>query len=190
MREHLVLFSTTFVLTLLAIFILIPVANKIGLVDKPHGRKQHVGSIPLIGGISIFTGVAATLAIFGLPQDSHWYYLLCGGSIVLLGVFDDFLDLSVKLRLIAQVIIALGSLGIHARRLNGDVHFAVFWLGVIKADGARNIVKTAIVRGNIQVFNFEDHIGVNRVNGVLLGSHSGSSQQHQTSHSSTHGRTK
>ena len=107
MREHIVLFATTFLLTLAAIFILIPVANKIGLVDKPHGRKQHVGSIPLIGGISIFSGVALTLSWFGLPMDTHWYYLLCGGTIVILGVFDDFLDLSVKLRLCAQVIIAL-----------------------------------------------------------------------------------
>lgn len=64
MREHMVLFITTFVLTLLAIFILIPVANRIGLVDKPHGRKQHVGAIPLIGGISVFTGVAITLSVF------------------------------------------------------------------------------------------------------------------------------
>jgi UDP-GlcNAc:undecaprenyl-phosphate GlcNAc-1-phosphate transferase len=107
MREHIVLFAVTFLLTLAAIFILIPVANKIGLVDKPQGRKQHVGAIPLIGGISIFTGVALTLSWFGLPMDTHWYYLLCGGTIVVLGVFDDFLDLSVKLRLCAQVIIAL-----------------------------------------------------------------------------------
>ena len=107
MREHIVLFATTFLLTLAAIFILIPVANKIGLVDNPHGRKQHVGSIPLIGGISVLSGVALTWAWFGLPMDTHWYYLLCGGAIVILGVFDDFLDLSVKLRLCAQVIIAL-----------------------------------------------------------------------------------
>ena len=105
MREHFVLFSTTFVLTLLAIFILIPLAHKIGLVDKPHGRKQHVGSIPLIGGISIFTGVGLTLAWFGLPDNIHYYYLLCGGTIVILGVFDDFMDLSVKLRLCVQLLI-------------------------------------------------------------------------------------
>ena len=65
MHEHLVLFATTFLLTLAAIFILIPVANRIGLVDKPQGRKQHVGAIPLIGGISIFIGVALTSSVFG-----------------------------------------------------------------------------------------------------------------------------
>jgi len=107
MHEHLVLFSTTFVLTLLAIFLLIPLANRVGLLDKPAGRKQHVGAVPLIGGISIFSGVAVTLLLYGLPQDTHWYYLLCGGAIVILGVFDDFLDLSVKIRLATQVIIAL-----------------------------------------------------------------------------------
>ena len=105
MTEHLQLFITTFVLTLTAIFILIPLSVKVGLVDKPAGRKQHTGSVPLIGGISIFTGVGLTLAWFGLPDNVHYYYLLCGGTIVILGVFDDFMDLSVKLRLCVQVLI-------------------------------------------------------------------------------------
>lgn len=107
MHDHLVLFATTFALTLLTIFVMIPIAQRIGLLDKPAGRKQHVGAVPLIGGISVFSGVAITLALFGLPQDLHWYYLLCGGAIVVLGVFDDFLDLSVKIRLFTQMIIAL-----------------------------------------------------------------------------------
>ena len=36
------------VLTLFAIFCLIPMAKKLGLVDKPGGRKKHLGEIPLI----------------------------------------------------------------------------------------------------------------------------------------------
>ncbi len=43
MTEHLQLFITTFVLTLTAIFILIPLSVKVGLVDKPAGRKQTRG---------------------------------------------------------------------------------------------------------------------------------------------------
>jgi len=165
MREHFVLFSTTFILTLVAIFILIPVANKIGLVDKPHGRKQHVGSIPLIGGISIFTGVAATLAIFGLPQDSHWYYLLCGGSIVLLGVFDDFLDLSVKLRLCAQLLIGavmVYGLGLYLADLGN-----LFGLGSVTL-GYVGIPLTLIaVIAAINAFNMID--GIDGLAGMLSG---------------------
>lgn len=165
MREHFVLFSTTFVLTLIAIFILIPLAHKIGLVDKPHGRKQHVGSIPLIGGISIFTGVAATLAIFGLPQDSHWYYLLCGGSIVLLGVFDDFLDLSVKLRLCAQLLIGavmIYGLGLYLADLGN-----LFGLGSVKLGYIGIPVTLIAVIAAINAFNMID--GIDGLAGMLSG---------------------
>ena len=165
MREHFVLFSTTFVLTLLAIFILIPLAHKIGLVDKPHGRKQHVGSIPLIGGISIFSGVAVTLLIFGLPQNNHWYYLLCGGSIVLLGVFDDFLDLSVKLRLCAQLLIGavmVYGLGLYLEDLGN-----LFGLGSVTL-GYVGIPLTLIaVIAAINAFNMID--GIDGLAGMLSG---------------------
>jgi len=165
MREHMVLFITTFVLTLLAIFILIPVANRIGLVDKPQGRKQHVGAIPLIGGISVFTGVAITLSVFGLPGDTHWYYLLCGGTIVILGVFDDFLDLSVKIRLVAQVIIALVMMyGLQLYVANlGDL----FGLGAVGL-GYIGIPFTVIaVIAAINAFNMID--GIDGLAGMLSG---------------------
>ncbi len=165
MREHFVLFSTTFVLTLLAIFILIPLAHKIGLVDKPHGRKQHVGSIPLIGGISIFSGVAVTLLIFGLPQDTHWYYLLCGGSIVLLGVFDDFYDLSVKLRLCVQLLIGavmVFGLQLYLSNLGDLVGLGNITLGYI------GIPLTLIaVIAAINAFNMID--GIDGLAGMLSG---------------------
>jgi len=165
MREHFVLFSTTFVLTLLAIFILIPLAHKIGLVDKPHGRKQHVGSIPLIGGISIFSGVAITLLIFGLPQDNHWYYLLCGGSIVLLGVFDDFLDLSVKLRLCAQLVI--GAVMVYGLQLYLANLGDLVGLGDVKL-GYIGIPLTLIaVIAAINAFNMID--GIDGLAGMLSG---------------------
>ncbi|MBU2178233.1 MAG: UDP-N-acetylglucosamine--undecaprenyl-phosphate N-acetylglucosaminephosphotransferase [Gammaproteobacteria bacterium] len=165
MREHFVLFSTTFVLTLLAIFILIPLAHKIGLVDKPHGRKQHVGAIPLIGGISIFSGVAITLLIFGLPQDTHWYYLLCGGSIVLLGVFDDFYDLSVKLRLCVQLMIGavmVFGLKLYLSNLGDLVGLGNITLGYI------GIPLTLIaVIAAINAFNMID--GIDGLAGMLSG---------------------
>lgn len=165
MHEHLVLFSTTFVLTLLAIFLLIPLAHRVGLLDKPAGRKQHVGAVPLIGGISIFSGVAATLLMYGLPQDSHWYYLLCGGAIVVLGVFDDFLDLSVKIRLATQVVIALVmmyGLQLYVGNL-GDL----FGIGPVKL-GYLGIPFTVIaVIAAINAFNMID--GIDGLAGMLSG---------------------
>ena len=40
----------TFLGAFLTFIVMRPIANKIGLVDKPNYRKRHQGAIPLIGG--------------------------------------------------------------------------------------------------------------------------------------------
>ena len=40
----------------ITLIVMRPIANKIGLVDKPNYRKRHQGAIPLIGGVSLFVG--------------------------------------------------------------------------------------------------------------------------------------
>ncbi len=165
MTEHLQLFITTFVLTLTAIFILIPLSVKVGLVDKPAGRKQHVGSVPLIGGISIFTGVGLTLAWFGLPDNIHYYYLLCGGTIVILGVFDDFMDLSVKLRLCVQLLI--GSAMVYGLQLHLGNLGNLFALGDVTLGYIGIPVTLIAVIAAINAFNMID--GIDGLAGMLSG---------------------
>ena len=46
----------TFLGAFLTLLVMRPIANKIGLVDKPNYRKRHQGAIPLIGGVSLFMG--------------------------------------------------------------------------------------------------------------------------------------
>ena len=46
----------TFLGAFLTLIVMRPIANKIGLVDKPNYRKRHQGAIPLIGGVSLFMG--------------------------------------------------------------------------------------------------------------------------------------
>lgn len=165
MTEHLQLFITTFVLTLTAIFILIPLSVQVGLVDKPAGRKQHVGSVPLIGGISIFTGVGLTLAWFGLPDNIHYYYLLCGGTIVILGVFDDFMDLSVKLRLCVQLLI--GSTMVYGLQLHLGNLGNLFALGDVTLGYVGIPVTLIAVIAAINAFNMID--GIDGLAGMLSG---------------------
>ncbi len=31
------------------------IAHKIGLIDIPDSRKRHIGNIPLVGGLSIYS---------------------------------------------------------------------------------------------------------------------------------------
>ena len=93
--------------TALMIRLLSPVAQKIDLVDRPHGRKTHADVIPLIGGIAMIFGV-----IFGslfLPVSLSDLRVLFAGIAVLgvVGVLDDHQDIEARWKFIAQIIVAL-----------------------------------------------------------------------------------
>ena len=52
------------VVTLVFMFALRPVAEAVGLVDRPGGRKSHTGNIPVIGGVAMFLGIFAGMSLF------------------------------------------------------------------------------------------------------------------------------
>ncbi|MBB1449217.1 undecaprenyl-phosphate alpha-N-acetylglucosaminyl 1-phosphate transferase, partial [Pseudoalteromonas sp. SG41-6] len=119
------------------IFAITPLAVKFGLVDTPCNRKQHDGSIPLIGGLSIFLAVFISVIAFYPLTTQVISYLVCAGAIVILGVVDDYRQLGVKIRLCIQVVVALvmimGS-DVYIQNLGdlfsfGDVNLS--WLGII-----------------------------------------------------------
>jgi UDP-GlcNAc:undecaprenyl-phosphate GlcNAc-1-phosphate transferase len=91
------LFSFTF--ASMSLYILHPVAVKISFVDRPTERKQHKGNIPLIGGISIFLPIAITLFFSPELVSNSQVYIFCSAFLLSLGLIDDKLDLSVKLRM-------------------------------------------------------------------------------------------
>ncbi|HET6431616.1 undecaprenyl/decaprenyl-phosphate alpha-N-acetylglucosaminyl 1-phosphate transferase [Dyella sp.] len=77
-------------------------ACTLGLVDCPNERKTHMGQVPLIGGIAVFTGVMAGW-FFAAPSDLFARCLLgTGAALVLLGALDDRFELSVRSRLLVQ----------------------------------------------------------------------------------------
>ncbi len=90
--------------TVFSIFLLKPLATHIGLVDMPGGRKTHVNSIPLIGGISLFIGFCFML--MSLKYSLLPYRGLLAGSAILLliGVLDDLHELKPKIRLVGQLL--------------------------------------------------------------------------------------
>ncbi len=76
----------------------------LGLIDRPSQRKQHVGKVPLVGGLAIFMGVTAGAACYG---DFHWFTKILIDTtmlLTLLGALDDRFDLSVRERLVIQTV--------------------------------------------------------------------------------------
>jgi UDP-GlcNAc:undecaprenyl-phosphate/decaprenyl-phosphate GlcNAc-1-phosphate transferase len=90
-----------------AIFVLRRYALLLGLMDHPDQRKQHVGDVPLVGGLAIFMGITVGAAAYG---HFHWFVKILIDTammLTLLGALDDRFDLSVKKRLLIQAIAIL-----------------------------------------------------------------------------------
>lgn len=86
--------------------ILIPFAWQTNLLDEPCNRKQHNGSIPLVGGIAIYM-TAVIILPFVVPMSLDVrLFLIAAGFMVFIGVLDDRFDLNVGLRFTAQLLTA------------------------------------------------------------------------------------
>lgn len=139
--------------SLLGLKILKPIAEWFGLVDKPCQRKQHVGEIPLIGGISVFLGVLISSSIW-LPSSREFnLYLIASAIMVFIGALDDRHDLSVRSRLVGQVLVAsimIFGADIYIQDLGnlfgyGNVHLGILgipftYLAVLGAINAYNMI--------------------------------------------------
>jgi UDP-GlcNAc:undecaprenyl-phosphate GlcNAc-1-phosphate transferase len=95
-----------FVVTILFMFALRPVAAAVGLVDIPGGRKRHGVPVPLIGGIAMSVGLGIGASLTG--HSAFWNPLLLAVFLlVAVGTIDDRFDLPASVRLIAQSCAAL-----------------------------------------------------------------------------------
>jgi UDP-GlcNAc:undecaprenyl-phosphate GlcNAc-1-phosphate transferase len=92
--------------TLIAILVLRPVARKIGLVDKPGGRKTHSMDTPLIGGLGIYLGLLTGCLLSPNILAHYQSLLLISSLLLLIGLVDDFFPLPALLRMGIQVVAA------------------------------------------------------------------------------------
>jgi UDP-GlcNAc:undecaprenyl-phosphate GlcNAc-1-phosphate transferase len=107
-----------------------------GAVDKPGGRKQHNHIQPAWGGLGIYIGVAAG-ALVALPADNRLLGLLGGGLLIMLvGMIDDWYQLSPAVKLAGQVAAAavLVASGVQAAHFTnpfgGTINLGIFGVPV------------------------------------------------------------
>ncbi|WP_462321320.1 undecaprenyl-phosphate alpha-N-acetylglucosaminyl 1-phosphate transferase [Halochromatium sp.] len=93
---------------MVAIWILHPLAPRLGLIDQPGGRRKiHHHAIPPIGGFCIFAGLLAAVVMHGLPSPQAGIGLLGAALLVVIGGLDDRFDLGYRVRFLAQIAAAL-----------------------------------------------------------------------------------
>lgn len=81
-------------------------AEKVGLVDNPGGRKQHVGAVPLVGGIAIFAAFVFAALFLPIPLRPYASLFLGMALLLTVGVMDDLHSLAPKAKLVAQLLAA------------------------------------------------------------------------------------
>ncbi|MEH0690927.1 UDP-N-acetylglucosamine--undecaprenyl-phosphate N-acetylglucosaminephosphotransferase [Vibrio cholerae] len=146
-----------FFFSLVTIFFMRKLAQGIGLVDKPTKRKQHLGSIPLVGGISICVSLLYFLFNNQTILPNSPLYAACILILVTVGALDDKFDISFKLRFAVQAALSvammmLGGIDLHTI---GDI----FGSGSIITLGWFGYLVTILaVVGAINAFNMVDGI--------------------------------
>lgn len=147
---------TAFCATTVLLVLMTPWAHHLGLVDHPKARKQHVGDIPLTGGLAIFCAVLIASIITDVWFKNGSWFFTASFFIVLLGMLDDKFDLSPKGRLVCQFMVAAIMAGAAQNYIPslgnifgfGDVTFGVFGY----------IFTVICVVGVINAFNMIDGI--------------------------------
>lgn len=125
----------------------IPLAVRLGLTDRPDGRRKlQRAPVPVVGGVALFVGVlAAVLVGLFLSDDvrrvmgpdlagGEWL-LVSAALMVALGVIDDRWPLRARIKLLGQVVAILpaviGGYTISAVTLFGqNVEFGIFAIPV------------------------------------------------------------
>lgn len=108
MLDILLTASVSFIITFLAIPVVIQVAEKKKLYDIPDERKLHTRLVASLGGVGIFGGfiLASLLSIQGYQNPEFQYFFAAAIIIFFLGLKDDIMILSASKKFVGQLIAA------------------------------------------------------------------------------------
>ena len=126
MLDVLLTASVSFIITFLAIPVVLQVADKKKLYDIPDERKLHTRLVASLGGVGIFGGfiLASLLSIQGQFNLEFQYFFAAAIVIFFLGLKDDLMILSASKKFIGQLIAA--SILIHLGGIRLDSMYGLF----------------------------------------------------------------
>jgi UDP-GlcNAc:undecaprenyl-phosphate GlcNAc-1-phosphate transferase len=129
-------FAAAFLLTAGLIVLLNPLAARVGLVDRPGGRKDHAQPTPVTGGLAIAIGAAIAAVACGGAGAAG---LALGEATLLLlvvGFIDDIYDVRWYYRLAAQAVAGLILVyvgGVRVEQIGPVFGLSLVSLGVLSA---------------------------------------------------------
>ena len=151
----LVVTAIGFVVTLLAVLALRPLAKTIDLVDRPGGRKRHDGDVPLVGGLAMFLGLVAGISFIGTASPAVTSLVGVSAILVAIGLLDDRFELSRWMRLGVHLVAAIALIagtGALVRQLGNP-----FGMGDVSLHGPLVTIFTVLlITAAINAFNMLD----------------------------------
>ena len=126
MLDVLLTASVSFIITFLAIPVVIQVAEQKKLYDIPDERKVHTRLVASLGGVGIFGGfiLASLLSVQGYVNAEFQYFFAASMVIFFLGLKDDLMILSASKKFAGQLIAA--SILIHLGGIRLDSMYGLF----------------------------------------------------------------
>ena len=94
-----------FLICLNCILALDKIAPQLGLLDRPDDRKQHAGTVPLVGGPALFLAIFASVLMLEFEYNV-FVFLSLGVVLLLLGILDDLYILRASYRVLVQAAVA------------------------------------------------------------------------------------
>lgn len=100
--------SVSFIITFLAIPVVMEVADKKNLYDIPDERKLHTRLVASLGGVGIFAGflLASLLSVQGYRNPEFQSFFAAALVIFFLGLKDDLMILSPSKKFVGQILAA------------------------------------------------------------------------------------
>ena len=96
------IYLTTFLISMFTTIVLIPIfssmAVKLNILDIPNERKVHTLPIPKVGGVAMVLGVVIPIVLWAPVNDFVRSVMLASWVIVILGIVDDFKNVSYKIK--------------------------------------------------------------------------------------------
>ncbi len=126
MLDVLLTASVSFIITFLAIPVVLQVAEQKKLYDIPDERKVHTRLVASLGGVGIFGGfiLASLLSVQGYMNPEFQYFFAASVVIFFLGLKDDLMILSASKKFVGQIIAA--SILIHLGGIRLDSMYGLF----------------------------------------------------------------
>ncbi len=109
-RINLILaFVTATVIVYTSIPTIVKVAQAKHLTDEPGKRRSHLGSVPTLGGIAIYTGIVIPVILFTqFIKNPEFQYLMAASLILFfVGIKDDILVTAPLKKFIGQLLASL-----------------------------------------------------------------------------------